>query len=127
MHTWPEAMDEEYVRVIPRDLFNEGDLLNCHGRLAIALEGLESRARLIDDDVDRFRILQSQASGGLVIANIRFEIDGVAHRLERPLNSRRRNPLMVEAKDGNPDFEPVRVFEEDGSLTPEMLTLIGAE
>ncbi len=126
MHVWPEAMDEDYVRVVPRDLFNEGDLLNCHGRLVIALEEIESRARFLDEDVRRFEILQSQASGGIVIANVRFEIDGILHRLERPLNSRRRNPLMVEAKDGDPDFEPVRVFEEDGTLTADMLELIGA-
>jgi len=124
MHAWPEAMDEDYVRVFPRDMFNEGDLLNCHGRLVIALESIESRARFVQEDVDRFEILQSQASGGIVIANVVFEIDGIPHRLERPLNSRRRNPLVVEAKAGDPDFEPVTVFEEDGSLTADMLDLI---
>ena len=27
-----------YTRVIPRDLFNEGDLLKCYGRLWILLD-----------------------------------------------------------------------------------------
>lgn len=27
-----------YIRVVPRDLFNEGDLLKCYGRLWILLD-----------------------------------------------------------------------------------------
>lgn len=126
MTNWPDSMDEDYVRVFPRDMFNEGDLLNCHGRLVIALENLESDARIDEDMTGGFRILQSQASGGTTIANVLFEIAGVPHRLERPLNARRRNPLMVECRADDPDFEPVQVFEEDGALTAEMLKLINA-
>jgi hypothetical protein len=33
-----------YTRVIPRDLFNEANLLKCIGGLYIALEHVESRA-----------------------------------------------------------------------------------
>ena len=32
---------------------------------------------------------------------------------------------MVSEKDGDEDFEPVEIFREDGSLSAEMLALIG--
>lgn len=116
-----------YVRVLPRDLFNEASLLKMYGRLWIALDDRrDHNARLVEEDVDRFDVTQDETSGAITIANVTFTVDGVPHRLERPLNARDEWPLWVETREDDPDFEPVRVFDEDGGLTPEMLTLIGA-
>lgn len=117
-----------YRRVLPRDLFNEADLLKNMGRLWIGLDelGPDCRARIIEEDVSRFEIVQNEASGGITVANITFEIGGIVHGLERGLNARRPWPLMVETSDADPDFEPVNVFDEDGSFSANFRRLVGA-
>jgi hypothetical protein len=117
----------KYVRVLPRDLFNEASLLKLYGRLWIALDEMRDHvAAFVEEDVDEFDVSQDEASGAITIANITFTVAGVPHRLERPLNSRAAWPLWVEASEADPDFDPVRVFDDEGALSAEMLELIGA-
>lgn len=125
-------MSEEYMggyqRVLPRDAFNEGNLLTNIGRLWILLsEYPEHTARIEEEDVDFFNIQINDATGGLTVSNLTFTIGGVRHYLERPLNSREKWPLMVYEKDGDDDFESVEIFDEDGDFTSEMLELIEAK
>lgn len=114
-----------YTRVIPRDLFNESGLLKCLGRLWIVLEEKHGshRAALVETDGDAFEIVQDESSGAISVENMPLAIDGNTYRLSRPLNSRRPWPLYVES-DSDAEFEPVEVFDDDGNLTPDMLTLI---
>ena len=115
-----------YTRVLPRDLFNEGNLVTNYGRLWILLEETSGHnAAIVQEDVPFFDIKQNEATGGIFIANLTFTIDGMAYRLERPLNSREKWPLMVVENDDDPDFEEVCIFDDDGNFTPEMLALIG--
>lgn len=117
-----------YQRVLPRDAFNEGNLMTNIGRLWIALSQTHGHdACIVEEDLEEFRIMQNEATGGLVVANLTFTIDGVPHRLERPLNSRDRWPLMVSEKQDDDDFDPVSVFDDDGRLSLDMLRLIGAD
>lgn len=116
----------DYVRVLPRDLFNEAGLLKCIGTLWIALDETGGHsARIEEEDVPRFDIVQD-AGGGLTVANLTFTIGGVPHRLMRPLNSRESWALFVEECEGDPDFDPVRVFDGVGRLSDDMRRLIGA-
>lgn len=112
-----------YVRVIPRDLFNEGNLLKCLGRLWCLLD--ESRghnARLIESHAgDPFRIEQSDADGSISVANLHFHIAGKKWHLSRPLNSREAWPLYCESAD-NEIQEPV--FDDGGWFTAEFKRLI---
>jgi hypothetical protein len=110
-----------YIRVIPRDLFNESNLLKCYGKLALELDRLQGHsANLHEGDGSPFKIEQDEGSGSLTIANIPFTIGGRQWVLSRPLNSRRPWPLYAENDD-----ESVSVFEDNGELTPEFAGLIG--
>lgn len=116
-----------YDRVVPRDLFNEADLLKCMGRLSIALGGTQGHcARIVEDSVPEFRIGQDPSSGSIEVANLTFEVAGIRHRLVRPLNSREAWPLRVEAVDPASDFESLPVFDDDGSLSDDFADLIRA-
>lgn len=128
----PFAETSEYVggyrRVLPRDLFNEGSLLKCYGRLWILLSETHGHnAQIVEEDVDCFDVQQNEATGGLTVTNLTFTVDGVPYRLERSLNSREAWPLMVTERAGDPDFEEVEVFDDHGNFTREMLDLIGVE
>lgn len=112
-----------YRRIIPRDLFNEADLLKCLGRLYIALDNLHDHKALFaedEDGVERFVIEQDESSGGIYVENLTFVIKGEPHQLYRPLNARTKWPLYVTHWR---DIDE-RVFDGDGALTPEFLELI---
>lgn len=118
-----------YARVIPRDLFNESSLLKCCGRLYIVLEGVKcgSTVGFQDDDLQGgFDIVQREDDGSIYIANLPFEIGGDLYRLTRPLNSRQPWPLYAE-KIGDPEFEPVPLFDTTGNLTRDARQLLGCE
>lgn len=116
-----------YLRVVPRDLFNEADLLKCMGRLFIELDATGGHGAMVTPDhVERFEIVQDPSSGSICLANVHLAVDGRRCRLERPLNSRGRWPLLLTAMEGNDDFEEVRVFDEEGRLSADMLDVIGA-
>lgn len=111
-----------YTRVIPRDLFNEANLLKCYGRLYIVTEGNRD-AHFPDDDCDSFDIVQRDEDGYLYIENLPFEIHGKQYRLVRPLNSRGAWPLYAEDLDDS-DADAIPVFDPDGNLSDEMDALI---
>jgi hypothetical protein len=113
-----------YQRVIPRDLFNESSLLKCYGRLYIVLEKIAGHsARFSEEDVSRFDIDQRADDGSIFIQNLSLVIGDDHFRLVRPLNSRQPWPLYAELI-GDPEFEPVEVFDDQGELTSEMRTLL---
>jgi hypothetical protein len=112
-----------YVRVLPRDLFNEADLLKCMGRLWIELDRLNgTRARIVEEDVSSFVIDQDDSDGSIYVSNVTFEVDGIAHRLRRPLNARCPHPLVDVGADD--DFDPIRVFDDEGSLSDDFMAMI---
>ena len=112
-----------YRRVIPRDLFNEADLLKMYGKLWIALDDLHTHMATLDEgDGSPFEIQQDPADGSLSIANLEFRIAGSIWRLKRPLNTRQPWSLWV-----FDDETEERVFTMGGALSPEFRRLIGAE
>lgn len=113
-----------YIRVIPRDLFNEANLLKCLGALYIALENAGAhRAQYEAEAVNRFDIRQNEDDGSIYVANLPFSIAGRTYHLSRPLNSRQPWPLWLSDFE-DPDFEPIQVFEDDGHLSVDFLALI---
>lgn len=115
-----------YTRVIPRDLFNEADLLKCYGRLWILLDETRGHsARLGDAESEHngapFEIWQDEADGSISVANVPFTIRGERWRLSRPLNCRSLWFLWC----SSPDEETCeRVFTEEGRFSPEFVQLI---
>lgn len=112
-----------YTRVIPRDLFNEANLLKCYGRLYICLENYSGGSVKLAEDVDRFEVVQRPDDGWTYIANIPLTVRGSRYILTRPLNSRDPWPLYAE-EIGNPDADPIEVFDDDGNLSEAFRDLL---
>lgn len=113
-----------YHRVIPRDLFNEASLLKCMGALYIALENDNSRRTYFsDEDLPSFDIVQRDEDGSIFVDNLTLIAGEHTYRLTRPLNSRQPWPLYAERIDDE-RFDPVAVFNNDGTLSDDMKTLI---
>lgn len=107
-----------YFRVIPRDLFNEANLLKCYGQIYICAEHEEPGKVTIESDGHPFEIDQSPADGSLTILNITVRVNGRAVDLSRPLNSRDPWPLYATLDDVT-----VEVFTNAGEFTDEFLSL----
>jgi hypothetical protein len=115
-----------YLRVIPRDLFNEASLLKCYGQLALYLldKGVPAEtASFLEHTRGGFQVAQDENSGAIYVHNLPLLIGGRAFRLIRPLNSREPWPLYVEAFD-DPDFDVIAVFNEDGTPSADFLKLL---
>lgn len=103
------------LRILPRDAFNDANLLKCVGQLTLLIEdGLIPWLRL-DYDGEPFDIQQNPDSGATWVANIHIETMGGAYLyFTRPLNSRDAWPLYVEHAD-----EVYPVFDETGKFILE--------
>jgi hypothetical protein len=113
-----------YTRVIPRDLFNEGDLLKCYGRLWVLLDETRGHvAQLGEEEMlpgADFEIWQDEGDGSIFVANVGFRVRGVRWTLRRPLNARAAWPLYA----NSPLGDEFHVFTEDGQLSPEFFQAI---
>ena len=103
-----------YMRVIPRDLFNEASLLKCLGKLWIELENWPDHVRF-GHDGGAFDIVQDQNDGSLYVANVSLWVRGNVQHLSRPLNSRGTWPLYCTT----PDDDVLAVFDDEGKLSRE--------
>lgn len=116
-----------YFRVIPRDLFNEANLLKCYGQLYIAAE----RACMSGDDAlvieydgeQPFDIQQNPSDGSLTVTNVLWIVRGKVMQLSRPLNSRDEYPLYAV----DPEENCYAVFDDRGNFSDEMLEYIERE
>lgn len=110
-----------YRRVIPRDLFNEGNLLKCYGQLYMELEklGMEDCLMVSTSIADHgFRVYQTSADGSTSLDNVFLVVRRERVRLSRPLNSREPFPLWLHTGD-NEDYEFL-VFDDRGRFTEAM-------
>jgi len=110
-----------YRRVIPRDLFNEANLLKCLGRLSILLDEIIGHDAELTNDGGPFDIQQNPASGAISCINVDLVARGRQIWLSRPLNSREPWPLYADDEND----ETVAVFTDDGFFTPEFKQMIG--
>lgn len=116
-----------YIRVIPRDLFNEANLLKCYGQIYLNLERVRADAELVEDDSlssgKPFHITQD-VDGNLTITNVFLRVRGVRMPLRRPLNSREPWPLVMLYEHPAGDEDELPVFNGDGSFSDEMLAFL---
>jgi len=103
---------------VPRDLFNDANLLKCLGTLYLRLEELKLEDRLEHwSPLDGFEINRSYTDGSTFVRNILLRGTRGVYTLARPLNSRDPYPLYVEAGVGEMgDWVDIAVFNDDGSL-----------
>jgi hypothetical protein len=101
--------EKSYTRVIPRDLFNEGSLLNCLGKMWVLLDKRAiGRSVTLEHDGKPFDIDQNENDGSISVRNVEFCVNGKPFGLFRPLNARSHLSLYVYT--GTDD---IRVFDEE--------------
>lgn len=113
-----------YLRVIPRDLFNESDLLKCYGRMTILLDGNRTAGfeTIHEYQGEPFDIVQDD-DGRLTVWNLPLIVGRIGYRVWRPLNSREPWPVYLECPNDD-DFEPISIFDDAGNFSDEMKALI---
>ena len=114
-----------YHRVLPRDAFNEANLIKCYGQLWLELEKLGLEETLITGTAFNeagFMIEQSAATGAIYVENVRFIVKGQRIELWRPLNSREPYPLLASL---GYDEGDVNVFNPvSGTLSDDFIKLL---
>lgn len=101
------------VKVAPRDLFNDANLLKCLGHLALKLGVQYGDERLTLPE--NYEIEQDPNSGDTYLVGCWLWSDAGEWRLRRPYNSREAWPLYAYGLDD----QELSVFNDDGTLTPE--------
>ena len=111
-----------YERVIPRDLFNEANLLKCLGKVFINLENKpfgDINTELLHDGKP-FDIQQNPEDGSTFCSNVVLLKNGNNIPMFRPLNSRRDWPLMCCDNDGDEIF----IFDDFGQFSYEFVEFL---
>jgi hypothetical protein len=109
-----------YTRVIPRDLFNEANLLKCLGRISLLITNEFAPAGLQLTNLrptEGFPIDMHAQDGSIYCPHMRLSNKhGLSSLILRPCNSRDPYPVFLEWLD-----EEVQVFDDDGAFTDELL------
>lgn len=103
-----------YQRVVPRDFFNEANLLKCLGKLELIINHTGHRiAGKLESQFDNesFDIQQNNDDGSIFVLNYTVTLNGVIVHLYCPLNSRESWPLMADFQG-----ETYYVFDKEGNL-----------
>ena len=113
-----------YLRVIPRDLFNEAKLLKCLGKLSLLIhDGANVPKGLLLDHLteenEGFEICQNESDGSLYVSNLELTHKGRTIGLRCPYNHKGAYPLQLCFED-----EEGSVFNDDGSLSDEFQALL---
>lgn len=111
-------MNSKYIRVLPRDLFNEAKLLKCIGRLCLLIHDNTTPIRMsFIDDGKPFEIALMD-EGALTVVNVRVLIhlnDDPMEFVFKTIYNRQSNfPLYVEH-----DGCDYLVFNEAGNFSEE--------
>jgi len=115
---------QPYQRVLPRDLFNEANLLKCWGQLELlTMENpvvqIKHNQFLHDNG---FIVHLNDYDCSLEVVNLRLFINSVCYRVFRPMNSRDPYPLMLEI-DKDTD-EHIEIFTDSGQFSERFNQLI---
>lgn len=104
-----------YTRVLPRDAFNEANLLKCIGQISLLInDGFAPKftAALWHYREDNsFQIRLDESSGDIYCTNFILRYEGIERRMVVPMYSRRPYPAKILV---NEDYE--WLFNEDGTL-----------
>lgn len=104
-----------YERVLPRDLFNEANLIKCIGKIVLMIEDCDVNDLQYHYDGEEFYINQNPYDGSTHISNIEFWTVGKENNRQvfftRSLNS--RAPWPITACVGDDEFD---VFSKDGEF-----------
>lgn len=100
--------------MLPRDLFNEADLLKMLGKLIIhIMDNPTPVPWSYDHGGDAFEIVQNEDDGSISCANVKFFVGREPVHLFRPLNSRKQWSLYAVYRG-----EEYHVFDSIGRVMP---------
>ena len=108
--------------VIPRDLFNHGNMLKCYGKIYINLENMVSNYSLNYDETGNCFDVSYTDDGETYLTDVTLSHNDTGETifLYRPLNSRGEWPMY--AMDS--DDEIIPVFNDDGTFSEEFVKLL---
>lgn len=89
-------LNSDYIRVVPRDLFNEADLLKMLGKVVIFIMEEAKLPWEYEHDNQSFKIAQDESDGSIQCTNLKFFISGHEVKFTRPLNCRTPWTLYAE-------------------------------
>ncbi|APZ81782.1 hypothetical protein vBEliSR6L_17 [Erythrobacter phage vB_EliS_R6L] len=113
-----------YRREIPRDLFNEANLLKCLGKLSLIAHDMGRPGTLrVTNRPGPFDVRQDEADGSIYCENVHIVIAERAFDHRRGLNSREPWPLIVRPA-FDPDADDIDVFDDDGALSADFRALL---
>jgi hypothetical protein len=116
-------MNTNYMRVTPRDLFNEAKLLKCMGQLSLKILDCATPCNILLKDTGNPFKIALMDDGFLTITNIKVKIQvkkNIYYPVFRSLyNSKSNYPLFCTHE--NCDH---RVFDESGEFDQEFLEFI---
>lgn len=105
-------------RVLPRDAFNDANMLKCIGKLTMDIEDGVISGLTYEYDGEPFDIQQDDSSGSTFVANIEFQnSEGRIIFFRRPLNSREAWPLLMQV---GWDGEEQEVFDGNGNFIAKL-------
>jgi hypothetical protein len=109
-----------FIRVLPRDAFNDANLLKCIGQLTLLIE---DGAACVEGltytyDGEPFDIQQDESDGSTYVANMTFQVNGKSVHMRRPMNSRDPWPLLMIT-----DLDVYYVFNDKGETMPSFKSL----
>lgn len=107
-------------RVLPRDAFNDANLLKCIAQLTMLIEdgAKEVEGLSFEYDGEPFDIQQDASDGSTYVANVQFFVNGKRVSMRRPLNSREAWPLTMWLGEGD-----YYIFGEKGGILPSFKRL----
>ncbi len=107
-----------YNRVIPRDLFNEGKLLKCMGRLILLILDGRTPVKMGYDEIDEPFEIELLDEGSLTISNLDVSIKKKKVIFKTTYNSKEPYPLFC----GQDETESIEVLTDEGEFTEEFIT-----
>jgi len=113
-----------YLRVIPRDLFNEAKLLKCLGALYIAAERLPEGWVTLERGHDGapFQIEQNKSDGSIFVANVHVYVNKIHVHVYTSLNSKAPYPLRFDH--GNIYGEDVFADDTGSTLNEAFMNIV---
>lgn len=120
MESDSEEMMKSYERVLPRDLFNEANLLKCLGQVSLLLHdrGKDGDPRLIHWTVrPGFDIQMDMSDGSIFCSNLTLHRPNDRHMyyIRRVLNSRDPWPIYLITADD----DTLHILDDDGQFSPQ--------
>lgn len=116
-------MNKNYVRVSPRDFFNEAKLLKCMGQLSLKVLDCQTPCKMFVKDYGTPYKIALMDDGFLIVTNVRVKIQ-VKNKFYYTLfrttyNSKANYPMVCTYE--NCDY---RVFNESGDFDQEFIEFI---